>query len=177
MTFITPLVLPELTGLTHNFLPVFSTDSPMSDGRREHPPLAVVRPRVKTLQRNLQHLGDQSSFKANRRLLIPLPLWALNALVFNPCRRKHRWASKLTVHYQSTKYTGQLYLKWIALILLLHKVNTLLLETPCLNICCHKALVRLHRGIHLTDEVPEEYTERTKISKLRDSFACLPGTE
>lgn len=85
---------------------------------------------------------------------------------------KHRWASKLSVHHHSTKYPGLLHFKGITLVLLLHKSKYVTPRNSMPEYLLSVVLVRLHKGIHLNAVVPEEYMERTKISKPRDCFAC-----
>lgn len=117
-------ILPRSTSLVHQ-----SPSSWVSNGRWEvwTPSLAMVKPRVKTLKGNLQGLGNQSSLKADRCLLVLLPLGTWNA----PYRVQSPWPG--TAHFllpltqpgvqdtYSTRCPGQLHLKCISLFPLLQK--------------------------------------------------------
>lgn len=138
----------------------------------------MVKPRVKTLKGNLQGLGNQSSLKADRCLLALLPLGTWNA----PYRMQSPWPATAHFLYHFTQPgvqdsgTSSASLCFSSC----RKVKMLFLETPCLNSHFHVALgryFRLHRGIHLSVEVPEGYEDGTKTSNPGVSSACLSGTE
>lgn len=117
----------------------------------------MVKPRVKTLKGNLQGLGDQSSLKADRCLLVLLLLGTWNA----PYRTQSPWMA--TAHFRlpltQPGVQDSCTLNTSFYFFSCRKVKTLFLETPCPNRHFHATLgryFRLHRGIHLSVEVPED---------------------